>query len=286
MADWFDDQGVTAPGEMVGREPVPGGQPGAGGGVQPYSDSAFQEILHRYPPTNAGVQQAYAEAQRVFGPNAPRLLDHPERLDKFVLPDGRTIDAVMGSGGANPSWGWLVEGTGHGGGGGGGGAVGNLAGMTGQDPSYDFRFKEGQKALERSAASKGTLLTGGTLKDLAAFGQGLASTEFGNIFNRNYQLANMGLNAAQSAGQFGSSYGANAGNQGANFAGNQSNLLTGQGNANAAGTIGQAGAWGNTINQLAGGVASLPWFQRDRGNYDSPVSWPNSPYADSRSGRY
>jgi hypothetical protein len=237
-----------------------------GGQYQPYSDAAFQAVLHRYLPTNDGVRQAYAEAQRTFGPeNVPELLEHPERLDKFRFRDGRTIDAVVGAGGSNPSWGWMQEGHGGGGGGGAIGAAGAMMGgnwQAGMDPSYEFRFKEGQKALERSAASKGTLLTGGTLKALAGYGQGMASTEFGNIFGRNMQLAGMGLNAAQTGAASGSSYAGQAGSLGSNYAANQGNLITGQGNANAAGQIGSSNAWGETIGNVANQVGQMPWFNR------------------------
>jgi len=54
------------------------------------------------------------------------------------------------------------------------------------DPGYDFRLREGQKALERSAAAKGTLLNGGTLKSLNDYSQNVASQEYGNIYNRKY----------------------------------------------------------------------------------------------------
>jgi len=39
------------------------------------------------------------------------------------------------------------------------------------DPGYAFRLSEGQKALERSAAARGGLLSGGTGKALQRFGQ-------------------------------------------------------------------------------------------------------------------
>ena len=52
------------------------------------------------------------------------------------------------------------------------------------DPGYQFRLQEGQKALERSASRRGALNTGGTLKDVSAFGQGLASQEYGNAYGR------------------------------------------------------------------------------------------------------
>jgi gamma-glutamyltranspeptidase len=65
------------------------------------------------------------------------------------------------------------------------------------DPSYQFRFNEGQRAIDRSAAAGGSLYSGGTLKALARYGQDYASTEFGKDFDRNNQLAKYGFNAAQ-----------------------------------------------------------------------------------------
>lgn len=52
------------------------------------------------------------------------------------------------------------------------------------DPGYAFRMSEGMKALERSAAARGGLLSGTTLKGIERFGQGLASEEYANAFNR------------------------------------------------------------------------------------------------------
>lgn len=52
------------------------------------------------------------------------------------------------------------------------------------DPSYQFRMAEGQKALERSAAARGILQTGGTLKALTRYGQDAASQEYQNAFDR------------------------------------------------------------------------------------------------------
>lgn len=52
------------------------------------------------------------------------------------------------------------------------------------DPGYAFRLAEGQKALERSAAARGGLLSGSALKGAQRFGQDLASQEYQNAFNR------------------------------------------------------------------------------------------------------
>jgi hypothetical protein len=50
--------------------------------------------------------------------------------------------------------------------------------------AYKFRFNQGQQALERSAAAKGMLNSGNTLAALAEYGQGMASQEYGNEFDR------------------------------------------------------------------------------------------------------
>lgn len=52
------------------------------------------------------------------------------------------------------------------------------------DPSYQFRLGEGQKVLERSAAARGTLLGGGTLKALTNYGQQAASQEYQAAYDR------------------------------------------------------------------------------------------------------
>lgn len=63
-------------------------------------------------------------------------------------------------------------------------------------PGYQARLQAGEGALQRSAASKGLLRSGGTLKDLIEYGQNFASNEYNNDFNQslqtygaNYQLA-------------------------------------------------------------------------------------------------
>lgn len=53
-----------------------------------------------------------------------------------------------------------------------------------QDPGYAFRLAEGQKALERSGSAKGMTLSGAQQKALAGYGQGMASQEYGNAYNR------------------------------------------------------------------------------------------------------
>ena len=56
-----------------------------------------------------------------------------------------------------------------------------------QDPGYAFRMSEGMKALENSAAARGGLLSGATMKGIQRYGQDMASQEYTNAFNR-YQV--------------------------------------------------------------------------------------------------
>ena len=90
------------------------------------------------------------------------------------------------------------------------------------DPGYAFRLAEGQKALERSAAARGGLLSGGTGKALQRYGQEMGSQEYTNAFNR-YQaeraarlaplqsLAGVGQTAAQQIGAAGQTMAGNVG---------------------------------------------------------------------------
>ena len=52
------------------------------------------------------------------------------------------------------------------------------------EPGYAFRLKQGMGAMQNSAAAKGFLRTGATVKDLGNYAQDYASQEYGNVFNR------------------------------------------------------------------------------------------------------
>jgi hypothetical protein len=52
------------------------------------------------------------------------------------------------------------------------------------DPGYGFRLSEGMKGLQNSAAARGLLSSGSTLKGITDYGQGMASQEYGNAYQR------------------------------------------------------------------------------------------------------
>ena len=72
------------------------------------------------------------------------------------------------------------------------------------DPGYQFRLDQGRKQLEASAAGRGLLRTGGTLKGLMDYGQNAASQEYGNVFNR--ALQTYGTNRSNAADIYGTNY--------------------------------------------------------------------------------
>ena len=110
--------------------------------------------------------------------------------------------------------------------------------MGSMDPSYSFRFQEGLKALDRQAAARGGLISGGALKAAQRYGQEFASNEFGNAYNRLASRAGFGQTASTNMGGAAGQFGANAGN-----------LMTGAGAARASGYVGGANALTGGLNQ-------------------------------------
>jgi len=131
------------------------------------------------------------------------------------------------------------------------------------DPGYAFRLSEGQQALDRSAAARGGLISGGALKAATRYGQDMGSQEYQNAFNR-YQtnrsnqlqpLGNLmasGQSAASNQGAAAGAYGTNAG---------QAYMAAGQ--AIGAGQLGV----GNTINNALGTAVSSYQNQQNFNNW-------------------
>jgi hypothetical protein len=110
--------------------------------------------------------------------------------------------------------------------------------MGSMDPSYSFRFQEGLKALDRQAAARGGLISGGALKAAQRYGQEFASNEFGNAYNRLASRAGFGQTATSNMGAAAGNFGAMAGN----------NMMAGA-NARASGYVGGANALTGGLNQ-------------------------------------
>jgi hypothetical protein len=153
------------------------------------------------------------------------------------------------------------------------------------DPGYGFRMSEGMKALERSAAARGGLLSGTTLKGVQRFGQDLASQEYQNAFNR-YQINRAAqLNPLQSlmgAGQTSTNVLTNAaGDVGRGVGGTymgagaaQAAGLTGAGQARASGYVGATNALTGALSQAVPNYMMYNFLSQPRpgmgGGYAAP----------------
>lgn len=116
-----------------------------------------------------------------------------------------------------------------------------------QDPGYAFRMREGLKALDRSAAARGGLLSGNQLRGVTQFGQELGSQEYTNAFNRYQAERAARLNPLQSLTGMGQSTAANVAGQAGQLGQSMASNIIGAGNARASGYMGMA-------NALTGGL--------------------------------
>lgn len=167
------------------------------------------------------------------------------------------------------------------------------------DPGYQFRLQQGQQALERSAAARGGLLTGGTAKDLADYQQGAASQEYGNVYNRALQnyttnrgtfytnqdnlynrlmgVSGAGQNAANSLTGAGTNSANNISGVDMNSANQVGQDLTNAGTARASGYVGANNALSGILPGI-GQSASLYDILRNRGGAPAPAPQPYTPY--------
>jgi hypothetical protein len=117
------------------------------------------------------------------------------------------------------------------------------------DPGYGFRLSEGQKALERSAAARGNLLSGGTGKALTRYGQEMGSQEYQNAFNRYQAERQARLNPLQSLAGIGQTSSQQLAGQAGQYGSNMAEAIGAAGQARASGYMGTASALGGGLNQ-------------------------------------
>ena len=125
------------------------------------------------------------------------------------------------------------------------------------DPGYGFRFEQGQKALERSAAARGGLISGNTGGALQQFGQGLASQEYQNAFNRYQAERQARLGPLQSLAGVGQTSINALGQAGQNYA-------SGMGEALGAGAQARASGYMGAANAIGGGVGQYMGYQQNQ----------------------
>lgn len=135
----------------------------------------------------------------------------------------------------------------------------NYANSTG----LQFQLQQGQNAITSSAAARGLLNSGATLKALTKYGQNLGSTTFNNYLSQLGGLSTQGLQAGQLIGGAGSQAGATGAN------------AIAQGYGKAADT--QGSSITKAFGQFAGAASAA--FAPSSGGY-GPI--PDTPYITPR----
>lgn len=144
-------------------------------------------------------------------------------------------------------------------------------------PDYLYARGQAQQGIERGAAARGGLYSGGTNVDLANALSGIASQNLGNYRNSLMGLVGVGQNQSQYLGQLGNQFGnqyANAmgikGQANAQVAAAGPTAQAGYGNALAAGVttyLGGAGGGGGLSSFGGGGQGSLYNFGNNLGGF-------------------
>lgn len=136
------------------------------------------------------------------------------------------------------------------------------------EPGYQFTRDEGMRGIQGSAAARGGLYSGATLKALTKFNSGLADQTYGQAFNRDAASKDRVFGYLTGAGQLGQGATASSQAMQQNSLNNISSNLIGMGNAQAAAGVARGNAWGNAIN---GAVSA--WGRRKQGGTGNPIDW-------------
>ena len=114
-----------------------------------------------------------------------------------------------------------------------------------KSPDYAYTFDQSMKGLDRSAAAGGGFMGGGADADRVALGQGLASQNFGQWWNRHAGRAGQAQSGATNLGALGAGMAGRIGD----------NLMSGA-NARASSYANSANAWSNFGDQAADAFGS------------------------------
>ncbi len=127
-------------------------------------------------------------------------------------------------------------------------------------PDYQYARDQMQQGIERGAAARGSLYSGGTNVDLANALNGIASQNYGAYYNRLAGLSGTGQTTASGLGGLG-----------ANMANQIGNNLQNAGNARASAFL----STGDTNSQLAGGIGGAfnNWYQKNSANNGGGSGW-------------
>ena len=150
------------------------------------------------------------------------------------------------------------------------------------DPGYAFRLQEGMKALDRTAAARGGLLSGSTLKGATRYGQEMGSQEFTNAFNRYQAERQARLNPLQSLAGMAQTSANTLTNAAGQYGQNLAEGAATMGNIRASGYMNQANALTNALGQGLNYYQNQDYMSRrfpQQGGGAAPLGMPGNPFA-------
>jgi hypothetical protein len=247
----------SAPTGQVGQAPIPPSMFGVEGGSRGrLSQDAFERDYNTYRDQVKYQGQPFLTKDEILGLSGSEQAAYQNVDGKYYRTDGQSGSPSS----AGPNLSSLLQGD----------IDAEIARLKGEDsygslaskfslddyeadPGYQFRLDEGNKALERSQAAKGGLLSGAAMKEALRYGQGMGSQEYGNsynrfmdqnntLYNRYSGISNQGMGAVNSGSQ-----------SGQNYANNMSGIYGNIANANAASAINQGNNLSQSLGSLFGG---------------------------------
>ena len=140
------------------------------------------------------------------------------------------------------------------------------------DPGYAFRVSEGMKALDRTAAARGGLISGAALRGATRYGQEMGSQEYQNAFNRYQTERTNTLNPFASLAGVAQSSANTLTNAAGTLGQNIGSNIIGAGNAMAAGQVGSANAISQGVGQGINFYQGQQYLNR-LPNYNAPTMY-------------
>lgn len=139
------------------------------------------------------------------------------------------------------------------------------------DPGYDFRMRQGQQSLDRSAAARGGALSGAAIKGSMRYGQDYASGEYQNAYNRFNNDRTQRFNRLASLAGVGQTATRDVAQQGSQVASNMANNMVGAGNAQASSYVAQGNAISGAAQSL-GNFAMQQHYMSQTPAYSAPAA--------------
>lgn len=137
------------------------------------------------------------------------------------------------------------------------------------EPGYQFGLQEGIGNIQNTAAARGGLYSGNTLRALTRYGTDYATTRYNDAFNRMQATDNTRWNRLASLAGIGQTATNQVGAAGQNLANQVGQIAMSNANAQGAAGMARGNIWGNALGQLGSMAGRNNWFGGSSGSSGS-----------------